>query len=170
MKVYFLIITLIVSISAFADRGEDHFKEMCQSEDALSAIGPTGSCNIVIAPTAGFVKGICSGMLMDRIPCSIYFDTTPGESIVGMRVICGDIKKPILDQKLDITSSVYMVNALIRTSEGKPIIKKDINTHAQIQSALIDMVVNVNPENKKSASVAFILNNTINPLTGVVCE
>lgn len=171
VKAYFFVLGLtLLSLSAFADRGDDHFKELCLSPETQATTGSSGTCNLVMSASKKFPKGICSGMLMDQIPCTVIFDTSPGESVTGMRVICGEVAKPLLDQKLDITSSVYQVSALIRSAEGKPSIKKDPNIYATVQSALIYMLVAETPAQEKMAMMAFILNDTVNMITGVTCE
>jgi len=161
---------LVLSLSSFADRGNDHYQELCLNEETRGVVGTSGTCNIVVSATKKFPKGICSGVLMNQIPCSVIFDTTPGDSVTGMRVICGDIAKPLLDQKLDITSSVYHVNALIMSQDGKPSIKKDPNIYATIQSALIYMLLVESPKEERAAVMAFILDDKVNMLTNVVCQ
>lgn len=167
-----LLLSLVIfslSHSALADRGEYHYKKMCLNPDVVSAVGESGMCNIVTVPSANAMKGVCSGVLLGQIPCWVSYDTSP-EATVGMRVICGELSKPILDQRMEIGASVYTVSALVKNNEGKSSIQKDPNTYGIVQSSLIGMAVTHTAQDVKSASIVFILNEKMNPMTNVVCK
>ena len=161
---------ITLSFTAQADRGEDHYKEMCLSPEIQRLVGTKGSCNIVTAPSPKVVKGVCTGILLKQIECRVSYDTTGTDSTVGMLVSCGPETSPILNQRLEISPSVYTVSAVIRTEDGQILIKKNPNTNAVIESGLVELVVSESSEGIKIGSMNFMLKDTVNPMTNVTCK
>jgi hypothetical protein len=164
-----LLAFLSLSESVLADRGEEHYKEICETEEVKSLVGAKGLCTIVLSPSTKVLKGTCHGILLGQIPCVISYDTASSNGTTGMSIICGDEKKPILNQKLEILAKVYEAKGIVRSTEGKFSVKKDNAVHAIIQSVLVEMKVSETTESKE-ASIVFTIRDTPNSMTNVVCE
>lgn len=73
MKVLFVVLGILFILPAWADRAEE-FQEMCNTSEIKRAMGPRGSCRIVVAPRPVSLKGTCTGKLMD-LPCTAIFNS-----------------------------------------------------------------------------------------------
>src|SRR5690606_6740044 len=101
----------LVSSLAHADLAEDHAKN-CQTSEAISLAGKTGSCRVVVAPKKIETQGFCVGTLLGALPCGVTYISIKEGALINLT--CGtDASNPTIDEDMLSEAIGYNVATLI---------------------------------------------------------
>lgn len=163
---------LCLSTFAMADAAEKQFKQNCESEESRKLIGEKGSCRILMTPKEVEERqGICSGTL-GSLPCDVQYIVAKDEAM--MLLTCGlDMKNPTLNHEMQAEASAYSVTTVLKTSEGRNIIKHDKKQYETIDGNVVTINFETIAENSvaaTSASVVVRLKSGLVSFKNVVCK
>lgn len=132
------LITLLFSSFALADLSEKHFKDNCDSENTKSLIGENGSCRILIQSKPTPQKtGVCTGIL-STLPCEVLYAVEVEGA--AMAFSCGlDKANPVLSHEMEANASLYTVTTVLKTSDGKNMIKQDKKLYEVIEGNVLTL-------------------------------
>lgn len=171
MKVFFVITLLILSANTHADLAQ-HFEAKCKTEENNLLMGPIGHCQIVLAPFPGHRKGLCTGLYMGTLPCTITFVSNKSGSMLNLS--CGaNPMNLIINQDLSAEAIAFTVATMIKKSDGQDLIKLDKKEYFNISSSILDVTLseaNINNLKLVTGSISISLNDKPVALTNVNCQ
>lgn len=156
MKQSLLALTLILASSvAFADVAEKHQKN-CESVEAKSLMGATGSCRVIIAPKKIEKQGVCIGTFMGSLPCVVTFIAVTEGS--AMNLTCGaDPKAPVINQDMEAEAAGYNVATLIRKADGQDVVLNDKSEYSMFSNRMVDVSIVDSVANGIAVSTGSVL-------------
>ncbi len=162
---HLIALTLLCSLSAYADFSEDHEK-ICKSKEAKTLMGNKGSCQVVLAPTPTVeVSGRCEGKLSD-ITCRVLVLKTSDSA--SMNLVCGELDSPLLTQVLEADVLSYNVSAVIKNSDGEYETINDPKEYHLLTNPALE--VQLSQGEKINGKMILTLQDRSISLTDVVCE
>jgi hypothetical protein len=130
---------VLVSSVAFADPSEKHQKN-CETPEAKSLMGTTGSCRIILAAKKIEKQGVCIGTFMGSLPCAVSYVAVPEGA--AMNLTCGtDANAPVINQDMEAESAGYNVATLIRKADGQDVVVNDKNEYSLFTNRMLDVSI-----------------------------
>lgn len=172
MKQSLLVLTLVLASSvAFADPSEKHQKN-CETPEAKSLMGATGSCRIVVAAKKIEKQGVCVGTFMGSLPCVVSFIAVPEGA--AMNLTCGtDMNAPVINQDMQAEAAGYNVATLIRKADGQDVVQNDKNDYSLFTNRMVDVSITdtvIAGVKVSTGTILLSLQSGQVPLSNVTCK
>lgn len=165
-----LSLTLFFHLSARADLAQHLHAESCETLEVRALMEDRGSCRILVAPKKIVGQGSCSGLLMDSLNCEVSYFSDGSDA--SMNLICMNSNKIIvLNQYIPATAVGYTFAALIKTSEGRELLRANSSEQKLFNSELVELWLTTSDTNESLTDrIKIKLQNREILLTQVTCQ
>lgn len=158
MKLAFIVIAGLLSLSAFAQELAEHHAQICD--------GIEDDCQVVFTLSSKPLMGKCEGLLRNTTKCTINYIHNKQSQI---HVVCGDQMPLIKNEILAASGQSYNVSALVKKADKKEVLVNDPSLYTHLQGKTVSMFMS-RLNGLTSGSVVLLDKGVPQQLTLVKCN
>lgn len=165
----------LLALSSFASAADIGMaiNANCESPEARSAMGPFGSCRVVVAPQQVTKIGKCKGAFDDYATCEASYYSSKYSSYINFKCYTNP-NSPMIDERFTAEGITFNASTIVRRDSGQYAIAFDPRDITLVTSEAVELMVIESTNNRGIKQTQGFINVNLESekfeLTDVKCE